>query len=246
MANGEWFTQFGVGDKVRVKEGFPGVVTEVYDGPGGLTSYAVVLDAGFGYGEWNEVELTAISGSSTAATTADLTLEGTAATDYPELSQILMERLPIRHTVDARDYHGGRVTAASGLGSPDKCAFCDKPPEFEARSVDPFGRVVATYYLCGDHQNAGVTKSGPGNPVRIRRVSATEDEPDYTAAHTADWWDDLLPGQEMPQCAAVISGVRCTNDATEDSPYCHLHEADVDDDDEPYFASRSGNARVRE
>jgi hypothetical protein len=77
---------FKPGQAVMTIDGFPGVVTAVQDGPhAGNEAYEVTLDNGMGGGLYTSGQL-----SARAESTASL--ENTAAQDYPELSEILVER----------------------------------------------------------------------------------------------------------------------------------------------------------
>ncbi|MEU6362304.1 hypothetical protein [Streptomyces albidoflavus] len=72
--------------RVQTSDGLPGVVQAVLDGPfPGSEEYHVVLDRGMGGGRYTASQL-----RPAAATTA--AMEQTAAADYPELAQILVER----------------------------------------------------------------------------------------------------------------------------------------------------------
>lgn len=72
--------------RVQTSDGLPGTVKAVLDGPyPGSEEYQVELDKGMGGGAYTASQL-----RPAAATTA--AMEQTAAADYPELSQILVER----------------------------------------------------------------------------------------------------------------------------------------------------------
>lgn len=90
------------GDRVRVKEGYTGVVDDVLDGPPHVMTYFVTLDDNQGGGEWGPGEVTVI-GSAEAASQVESDIK-TAADDYPELGTVLSDRPPLQ------------VTKAAGLG----------------------------------------------------------------------------------------------------------------------------------
>ncbi|MGW1436846.1 hypothetical protein ACWD7M_16545 [Streptomyces griseus] len=72
--------------RVQTADGYPGRVTAVTDGPfPGTEEYQVVLDHGMGGGAYTASQLRP-AGATTAA------MEQTAAADYPELAQVLVER----------------------------------------------------------------------------------------------------------------------------------------------------------
>lgn len=81
----QWW-DFKPGQAVMTVDGFPGVVTAVQDGPyAGSEAYEVTLDNGMGGGLYTSGQLTV-----KADTTASM--ENTAAADYPELGEILVDR----------------------------------------------------------------------------------------------------------------------------------------------------------
>jgi hypothetical protein len=102
--------EFSEGQRVMVKEGLPGVIDDILEGPGNLTSYFITLDNGQGGGEWAEGEITPLSEPSTASR-VDASVEHTAADDYPELGTILSDRLPPKIT--AKEASEGEVCPAS-------------------------------------------------------------------------------------------------------------------------------------
>ncbi|MFE6000278.1 hypothetical protein ACFQ6C_26015 [Streptomyces sp. NPDC056454] len=82
----EDYWDFQPEQRVHTADGYPGRVTAVTDGPfPGSEEYQVVLDHGMGGGAYTASQLRP-AGSTTAA------MEQTAAADYPELAQILVER----------------------------------------------------------------------------------------------------------------------------------------------------------
>lgn len=77
------FWDFKPGQAVMTVDGFSGKVTAVNDGPlAGTESYQVMLDGGLGGGEYTANQLTAKAEAA----------QYTAAQDYPELADILVER----------------------------------------------------------------------------------------------------------------------------------------------------------
>jgi hypothetical protein len=88
------YWQFKPGQRVMTVDGFAGVVASVEDGPhAGNEHYIVNLDSGMGGGAYQPGQLTALRQE-----TAE---HHTAGDDYPELSQILMERPDIAPNVVA-------------------------------------------------------------------------------------------------------------------------------------------------
>jgi hypothetical protein len=82
----EDYWDFKPEQRVETSDGFPGTVTAVLDGPfPGSEEYQVTLDGGMGGGSYTASQL-----RPAAATTA--AMEQTAAADYPELAQVLVER----------------------------------------------------------------------------------------------------------------------------------------------------------
>ncbi|MET7363249.1 hypothetical protein ABZS76_33095 [Streptomyces sp. NPDC005562] len=82
----EEYWEFQPDQPVQTTDGFPGIVTAVLDGPyPGHEEYLVTLDHGLGGGSYAASQLRPV-----AVTTA--AMEQTAAADYPELAQILVER----------------------------------------------------------------------------------------------------------------------------------------------------------
>ncbi len=118
-----------VGTRVQTKEGYPGVITDVHEGAGDLTTYWVTLDNSMGEGEYAEAEIWAI-GEARSAAVLLANVEHTAADDYPELGSILTDRLPPQITSTA-----GARSDSEGLDEPyrrpahetsEKCPVCGK------------------------------------------------------------------------------------------------------------------------
>lgn len=93
---------YAIGSRVMTREGYPGVIDDIHEGPADLTTYFVTLDNGQGGGEYAEAEISPLSEPSTASR-IDASVERTAADDYPELGSILTDRLPpALHTTAAK------------------------------------------------------------------------------------------------------------------------------------------------
>lgn len=91
---------YSVGMRVMTKEGFPGSIDDIHEGPADLTTYNVTLDNDMGGGMYAEAEIWPLNEvSSSKPVTSNV--EVTAADDYPELGSILNDRLPpeIRQTL---------------------------------------------------------------------------------------------------------------------------------------------------
>lgn len=87
----DWW-EYLPGQRVMTREGLPGVVTAVEDGPtAGNETYLVNLDANMGGGEYSSSDLSPMPERATASVAS---VERTAADDYPELGDILAERPP--------------------------------------------------------------------------------------------------------------------------------------------------------
>jgi hypothetical protein len=98
---------FQPGERVQTKEGIPGYVVEVQDGPyPGNEAYIVELENGLGGGAYSSSELAPINQSaassqqvvdtpSTQASIVQADVTHTAADDYPELGTILNDRPPL-------------------------------------------------------------------------------------------------------------------------------------------------------
>jgi 8-oxo-dGTP pyrophosphatase MutT (NUDIX family)/mRNA-degrading endonuclease RelE of RelBE toxin-antitoxin system/2'-5' RNA ligase len=118
-AAGVIFYDYEVGQRVRVKEGFVGTVTSIQDGPFPNTEeYEVVLDSGMGGGTWSVGELTALSSTTASSHMAALVEEEDdeaphlASQDYPELTDILVERPPLENSVRVLGSLASQVTAS--------------------------------------------------------------------------------------------------------------------------------------
>ena len=129
---------YSKGQRVMTREGVPGVIDDIHEGPGDLTTYWVTLDNGMGGGEYAEGEIWPDT-STRAATNAariDASVTHTAADDYPELGTILTDRLPpeITRTAGTKTpglFHGSLNEAAEHLA----LTLPLKTPE-ETREVD--------------------------------------------------------------------------------------------------------------
>lgn len=94
------------GDTVMTREGFPGVVNDVQEGPqGGNETYIVTLKGGMGGGEYSRNDI--------HKQTALAVVERTAADDYPELGGILGERPPLIDHMEV--FTGGPSQRSGGL-----------------------------------------------------------------------------------------------------------------------------------
>jgi hypothetical protein len=83
---------FRPGQRVMTVGRIAGTVTDVQSGPvGGAESYIVVLDDDLGGGAYSSSQLQALASLSITA--------AVASEDYPELTEILVERPPLEHSV---------------------------------------------------------------------------------------------------------------------------------------------------
>lgn len=98
----EFWRDYKVGQRVMTREGFAGVVTDIYDGPAyGAGHYVVALDNGVGGGEYAPNDLAPLGQSVPIHTHAALSDLHEASDDYPELYEVLRKRLPPENTVAA-------------------------------------------------------------------------------------------------------------------------------------------------
>lgn len=89
------FWEYKPQQQVMTVDGFPGVVTAVYDGPvPGYEEYQVTLDNGLGGGSYTASQLSPLGGT-TASHDHEATGLHLASDDYEELHDILRERPPI-------------------------------------------------------------------------------------------------------------------------------------------------------
>lgn len=89
------FWEYKPQQQVMTVDGFPGVVTAVYDGPvPGYEEYQVTLDNGLGGGSYTASQLSSLAGT-TASHDHEATGLHLASDDYPEMGSILFERPPI-------------------------------------------------------------------------------------------------------------------------------------------------------
>ena len=101
----EVFSAFKVGQRVMTRDGLPGVVEAVLDGPYPSTeAYEVVLDGGMGGGTYGPSDLTSMGEKiSATASLDDEDEEGStahvASEDYPELTDILVRRPPLEDSI---------------------------------------------------------------------------------------------------------------------------------------------------
>lgn len=97
------YRDFQPGQRVMTRDGLAGVVQAVLDGPYPSTeTYEVVLDGGMGGGSYGTSDLTAIGQSiqPTASASFDAPeVHHVASEDYPELSDILVERPPLEDAI---------------------------------------------------------------------------------------------------------------------------------------------------
>ncbi|MFH8483070.1 hypothetical protein [Streptomyces sp. NPDC018055] len=105
----EDYWDFQPEQRVHTTDGYPGRVTAIVDGPfPGAEEYQVVLDHGMGGGKYTASQL-----RPAAPTTA--ALEQTAAADYPELAQVLVER----PDPALQQVYATRTTAAPESAAPE-------------------------------------------------------------------------------------------------------------------------------
>lgn len=107
------YWDFVPGQRVITAEGIAGSVVEVVDGPVGRAEiYVVTLDDGLGGGKYGASELRAYDGTSASVIEArDIQPEAVqvisgeihlASDDYPELTEILVERPPLERTFGSK------------------------------------------------------------------------------------------------------------------------------------------------
>jgi hypothetical protein len=122
------YADFKVGQRVMTVDGYPGIVTAVEDGGyPGQEQYQVTLDDGMGGGAYGPSDLSSYEGSSTAAGPTEAYIPTEAATagvglttadqDYPNLHDVLRERLPLPHSVRAAALRTQAVPSLYEIGA---------------------------------------------------------------------------------------------------------------------------------
>lgn len=116
--NAEDYRDFQPGQRVMTVDGFPGRVKAVADGfTQGAEEYHVTLDNGMGGGRYTAGQLQPM-----AATTAD---RHTAADDYPELQQILIDRPDPARIVT---FASARQLVRTAAADPGQCLIAHSGP----------------------------------------------------------------------------------------------------------------------
>jgi 8-oxo-dGTP pyrophosphatase MutT (NUDIX family) len=211
---GEVFRDFNEGDRVMTRDGYPGRVTAVLDGPYPQTeTYEVTLDRGVGGGQYSASQLSKMA-ETTAARIQDVVLpadlgpiEATtyhqATEDYPELGAILDERPPNeRVRVFASK---PRPTKAFPYGHRNGAEITD--PEYPGES----GLVRCDN--CGKYHSATYDHEGRFGEGRIHAVVCPEDhltdyytderlEPRQASTHTRELGDEDLEREEDPHASS--------------------------------------------
>ena len=135
------YADFRPGQRVTSIEGFPGVVTEVLEGPGNNT-IVVRLDNGMGGGAYRESELTSLN-------TTKASGSHTADQDYPELGTILTDRPDLKASITEDEYLGRRSaslkTADYYLDTPASTALSELAGDILSASNAALERVVSPY-----------------------------------------------------------------------------------------------------
>ena len=149
---------YEVGQKVQTREGYAGVILDVHEAPGDMTTYMVALDGGMGGGEYAEGE---IWPDDTSVTTASrlANVEHTAADDYPELEDILERRLPpqVLSTVGSKQ---------AGVEIPGVCEVCEKAIKIEKGALT---------HADGSNEHAVVPSEGAPLGVMAQKIALTLD-----------------------------------------------------------------------
>lgn len=126
---------YQIGMRVNTREGYPGVITDILEGPADLTTYWVRLDNDMGGGEYAEAEIWPLAAQQTASAMAsEAGVDHTAADDYPELDEILAERLPPAIT----------TTAAGKEKAPECTCLCEVCMEEGSHCTCPDGPTIVT------------------------------------------------------------------------------------------------------
>lgn len=156
------FWEYKPQQQVMTVDGFPGVVTAVYDGPvPGYEEYQVTLDNGLGGGSYTASQLSPLGGT-TASHDHEATGLHLASDDYEELHDILRERPPIE-----------RMTFNAARG--------DSPFEIRHEEINTGGtkfprRVDMTVHHPETGEQVGKARYFPpkrkGGPISIDEVKA--------------------------------------------------------------------------
>lgn len=194
---------FSPGQRVATTDGISGVVDTVEDGPyPGTEAYVVTLDGGMGGGQYRSGELVAIDGREAASNGSPVHPEGshssvghTAADDYPELAEILSERPPLEHAVEA-----------SGIGMDvglSMWASKTPQPEHPSNQGDEFAHAAART-PGGEVMGQRVAKAASGQPGEDYKESTCQncDRPIFwTTPRDKNYWahfhnDDAMCSHE--------------------------------------------------
>lgn len=204
---------FQRGQRVMTREGYPGVIDDVHEGPADLTTYWVTLDAGQGGGQYAEGEIQPLAELSTARSA---NVDHTAADDYPELGSILSERPPPQISSLARNLAVSQIEAEltfplksedevmpSDISDAERQGYRDGVEDGKAGTTRNPRDFLDTDYRAGYDRGwaRGVEVRAPGGGAelsfeedRLLEESQTAGGDRLLASREAGFWGDFLEG----------------------------------------------------